>query len=405
MHRRTNLPSYTDSGHIDLICFSHLRWAFVYQRPQHLMSRFAKQRRVFFVEEPVFDSPEPKIEVAECPRTGVLVVVPRLPVDLSTVQVNETLRSLLLTMLRDHSIAQYIAWFYTPMALSFASELRPSVTVYDCMDELSLFKGASSAILEHETRLFERADLVFTGGLSLFEAKCERHKHIFPFPSSVDVQHFSRARTIREVPADQGNIPHPRIGYAGVIDERIDACLLADIALMRPDWQIVMIGPVVKISKESLPVAPNIHYLGMKPYSDLPAYFSGWEAAMLPFAQNEATRFISPTKTPEYLAAGLPVISTPIRDVIRPYGEIGLARIAASAQEFVEAMDEVLTYGMSLKWRERADGFLSTLSWDITWTGMNQLLLSALKEHQSDGLPATAPPPNSTAIAMERLDV
>jgi UDP-galactopyranose mutase len=347
------------------------------------MSRFAKHRRVFFVEEPVFDAEGPEIRLHVCPQTGVNIVVPALRAGLEAKQVNDALRKLLRSFMREQGIKTHIAWFYTPMALAFASDLSPAVTVYDCMDELSLFRGAPPALVEYEKCLFERADLVFTGGVSLFEAKCERHRHVYPFPSSVDVPHFAKARLITHDPLDQIDIPHPRIGYAGVIDERLDTTLIAEIAALQRDWQIVMVGPVVKISLDSLPKAANIHYLGMKQYTDLPAYFSGWDAAMLPFALNEATRFISPTKTPEYLAAGLPAISTPIRDVVRPYGELGLAHIAASAAEFSAAMHQVLTHTMSHQWRQRAAAFLSTLSWDSTWDAMNDLISTALSKRQT----------------------
>jgi UDP-galactopyranose mutase len=375
--QRTNQPISSDSD-TELICFSHLRWGFVYQRPQHLMSRFAKHWRVFFIEEAVFDDDKPGLRINICPKTGVHVVVPVLPDNLPRAQRNDCLSDLITGLISDKNIRDYVVWFYTPMALDFARELQPVATVYDCMDELSLFRGAPPELIQKEKELLAEADLVFTGGLSLFESKCEEHSRVHSFPSSVDVPHFAQARRIANEPPDQKDIPHPRIGYAGVIDERLDVELIANVAEQRPDWQIVMIGPVVKISAASLPRRGNIHYLGIKPYSDLPAYFSAWDAAMLPFALNDATRFISPTKTPEYLAAGLPVISTPIRDVIRPYGELGLVHIAKSSSEFTAAMDKVMTFGMSFKWRERADAFLSTLSWDATWNEMNDLILSAI---------------------------
>jgi UDP-galactopyranose mutase len=386
------------SNEIDLICFSHLRWGFVYQRPQHLMSRFAKHRRVFFFEEPVFDAVTPELRHHICPQTGVHLVVPALPEGSSASNANKALRKLLASLLREQTIREYVAWFYTPMALGYAADLRPTVTLYDCMDELALFHGAPPELLHLERNLFERADLVFTGGLSLFEAKCERHKEVYAFPSSVDVPHFAQARIRQTEPVDQARIPRPRIGYAGVIDERIDTALLAELARLKPDWQIVMLGPVVKISEKLLPKAPNIHYLGMKPYAALPAYFSSWDAAMLPFALNDATRFISPTKTPEYLAAGLPVISTAIRDVVRPYGDLGLARIAGNAGEFAADMDRVVTYGMSMKWRERADAFLSTLSWDHTWNAMNRLIVASSRKHAPDARPETVETPALAAM-------
>ena len=369
----------------DLVCFCHLRWDFVYQRPHHLMSRFARHGRVFFVEEPVYEGHAPRLSKRRCPKTGVHVVTPLLPAHGSAEQNSYATRRLLAELMEQEQIKKSIAWFYTPMALELAAELKPLATVYDCMDELSLFRGASPALTEKEQELFKQADVVFTGGYSLFEAKCGKHRNIYPFPSSVDVAHFAAARRIAQEPEDQAGIPHPRIGYVGVIDERVDLGLIAEFARNRPQWHIIMIGPTVKISPDTLPVADNIHYLGMKQYSDLPSYLSSWEVAMLPFALNEATRYISPTKTPEYLAAGLPVISTPIRDVIRPYGERGLVEIAGSASEFIAAADKILTYGaMKLRRRASADHFLSTLSWDNTWNSMSELVAAAVEERSNE---------------------
>jgi UDP-galactopyranose mutase len=247
------------------------------------------------------------------------------------------------------------------------------------MDELSLFQNAPPRLRENEQKLFQMADLVFTGGVSLFEAKRHQHSRIYAFPSSVDVHHFAQARSSTGTPSDQAGIPKPRLGYAGVIDERMDLELIGQVAARRPLWQFVMIGPVVKIDPATLPRRDNIHWLGMKDYQSLPAYFAGWDVGLLPFALNDSTRFISPTKTPEYLAAGLPVVSTPIRDVVRPYGELGLARIVTDCDEFVIAAEQAMVYGMSLKWRERADTFLRTLSWDHTWGAMDQLISDALR--------------------------
>jgi UDP-galactopyranose mutase len=203
------------------------------------------------------------------------------------------------------------------------------------------------------------------------------------FPSSVDVQHFRRAREQKQEPEDQAHIPHPRIGYAGVIDERMDLGLLKAAAESRPDLQFVLIGPVVKIDPATLPRLPNIHYLGMKPYSDLPTYFSGWQIGMLPFALNDSTRFISPTKTPEYLAAGLQVISTPIRDVVTPYGDLGLVRIADGASGFIREADALLKSPLDDEFMKRADRFLAQSSWDKTWNEMNELMNNTLSIKRS----------------------
>jgi UDP-galactopyranose mutase len=249
------------------------------------------------------------------------------------------------------------------------------------MDELSAFKGASSLLRDREAELLRRSSVVFTGGQSLYEAKRSQHDNVHPFPSSVDVEHFAEARRIVSDPEDQRGIPHPRLGYFGVIDERFDIELVDAVAEARPDWQLVMIGPVVKIDAATLPSRPNIHYLGAKSYEELPHYIAGWDVALLPFARNEATRFISPTKTPEYLAAGKPVVSTSIRDVVRPYGQQGLVRIADEAREFVHACTAAMAEPAAPRITQ-ADAFLRQTSWDGTWTRMRTLVDLAVQVGQ-----------------------
>jgi glycosyltransferase involved in cell wall biosynthesis len=257
------------------------------------------------------------------------------------------------------------------MALPFTLHLRPDICIYDNMDELSAFRGASPRLVALERRLFQRADVVFTGGQSLYEAKRSRHRNIHAFPSSIDAAHFRIARIKRSTPADQALIPAPRLGFFGVIDERFDIDLLARTADLRPQWQFVMIGPVVKIDPAILPKRPNIHWLGGRSYDELPSYLSGWNVGLMPFAINEATRFISPTKTPEFLAAGVPVVSTPITDVVRPYGEQSLVEIAATPEDFVSRA-EFLLDGPREDWLRKVDSHLSKTSWDRTWAAMRK---------------------------------
>jgi UDP-galactopyranose mutase len=357
----------------DLVCLSHLRWDFVYQRPQHLLSRFARRGRVFFVEEPVYDDGEMRLDVSRR-DDGVYVVVPRLPVgayDIETLDAFQ--RQMIDELFREQRIDEHILWYYTPMAVAWTGHLKPVATVYDCMDELSAFKGAPVALTSREDELFRRADLVFTGGQSLYEVKRKRHTNIYPFPSSIDATHFVKARSIESEPEDQREIPHPRLGFFGVVDERMDVKLLAGVAAARPDWHLVIIGPVVKIDPAELPRLPNIHYLGSKQYAELPEYLAGWDVALLPFALNESTRFISPTKTPEYLSAGRPVVSTSIRDVVRPYGQLDLVRIADTVEAFVRACDEAMSEDAEKRMRE-VDAFLAEISWDRTWGRMSELI-------------------------------
>lgn len=379
----------------DLVCLSHLRWNFVFQRPQHLLSRCAQGRRVFFIEEPILSNdPVGRLDISKH-ESGVLVVVPHLNEALSEEAIASAQKLLVDGLFAQYQIDQYICWYYTPMALSFTEHLQPLAIVYDCMDELSAFKGASPTLKNNEVELFRRADLVFTGGQSLYEAKRDRHPHVYAFPSSVDVAHFAQARNISQEPADQANIPHPRLGFYGVIDERMDLELLAGIAAARPDWHLVMIGPVVKIDPAMLPQGENIHYLDSKDYKELPAYLAGWDVAMLPFARNESTRFISPTKTPEYLAAGKPVVSTSIRDVVRPYGQENLVEIADSVSEFVAAAQNVMQEDFAASgWRSRVDTFLEQISWDRSWAAMMKLIESSLATRGQDNTqsPTIEPP-------------
>ena len=363
-----------------VICISHLRWDFVYQWPQHLMSRFAKVMPVFFFEEPIISDAPTRLDISKR-DDNLFVVVPHISnADREDGKVPQIQRGFLDQLISSENLSDILLWFYTPMGMDFARDLNARVTVFDCMDELSAFKFAPPELIENERRVMERSDLVFTGGYSLYETKRDRHPKVFAFPSSIDVTHFSEARSFAgEEPADQSAIPNPKLGFCGVIDERFDTNLLAEMAALRPEWQFVMIGPVVKISDDVLPKGPNIHYLGSKNYQELPAYLSGWDIALMPFAMNESTRFISPTKTPEYLAAGKPVISTPIRDVVRPYGEDGLVEIASTAKEFIEAAERIFNE-QSQDWQERVDKFLAGISWDKTWEEMAGLIDGAISE-------------------------
>jgi glycosyltransferase involved in cell wall biosynthesis len=385
-----NRPIDQQPSSSDLICLSHLRWNFVFQRPQHLMTRYARTRRVYFVEEPLFDNvtaPTVTIDL----RDGVFIVVPTLPNGYTPAQSIRAQRAILDQVIVANGITRFVLWYYTPLACRFSDHLHPDAIVYDCMDELSAFKNAPPELAVLEGSLLKRADVVFTGGHSLYEAKQHLHHNIHAMPSSVDAKHFGSARSISVDPADQRELPRPRLGFFGVLDERLDLPLLRGIAEARPAWQLVMIGPVVKIDPADLPRLPNIHYLGAKRYDELPAYLAGWDLALLLFARNGATRFISPTKTPEYLAAGKPVVSTSIRDVVTPYGDRELVRIADTVEDFVHACANALREVPEPR-RIRADVFLRGTSWDRTWA-KTAALLDAVTSHQPARRPKTAASP------------
>jgi UDP-galactopyranose mutase len=376
-----------------VVVFSHLRWDFVFQRPQHILSRLAARRPVLFVEEPEPDRAGPPRWERSSPAAGVTVLRPRTPRPEPGFHPSQV--ELIGPMLDEVRTAAHspelLTWLYTPLALPLAQQLDPALVVYDCMDELSLFLGAPPELVRREAELLEQADIVFTGGPSLYRAKQGRHPNVHCFPSSVDAAHFGRAQAGAEAPPaepdDQRGLPHPRLGYYGVIDERLDLPLLATLADARPDWQIVLVGPVVKIDPAALPRRPNIHYTGQRRYDELPAYLAGWDVCLLPFALNDSTRFISPTKTLEYMAAERPIVSTPITDVAEPYGEI--VRLGDSAEGFVRACERALHADAEDRARRAAlmRGVLARTSWDATVAAMEACLATSLGRR---GIPAAS---------------
>jgi UDP-galactopyranose mutase len=366
-----------------IVVFSHLRWDFVYQRPQHLISRLAAGgRQVVFVEEPVHrPGGAPALELTRIAR-GPVVARPVLPFAAAGFEpaVTRVIADLVIALLEDEGISDPVAWLYTPMALPVAEAIEPVAIVYDCMDELSLFLGAPAALVELEAQLLERADVMFTGGVSLYRAKRARHPNVHCFPSSVDAVHFRQALGAdapTAQPADQAQLPGPRLGFFGVIDERIDLDVLDRLATAG-DWQIVLVGPVVKIDPESLPRHPNLHYLGQRAYEELPQYLAGWDVCLLPFARNAATRFISPTKTLEYMAAERPIVSTPITDVAEPYGDV--VYLADDPDEFVRACRRALSApaGDRADRAARMREVLARTSWDATARAMAERVDAAV---------------------------
>lgn len=334
----------------DIVVFCHLRWDFVYQRPQHIISRLAKDHRVLVVEEPWRRQDESGHHLRSA-SANLDVLQPN-------VDHIEQIASALTEYLPGGEVD--IAWFYSPSFVGVLEGLTPGVIVYDCMDELSLFRGAPPALIQQEAELLARADVVFTGGRSLYEAKRQRHDNAYCFPSSVDRAHFAQALGGVDIPGDLARLSEPVVGYFGVIDERIDLGLLAGAAALRPEVQFVMIGPLAKIHPHDLPQAGNIHYLGMRDYKELPSYLAGFDVAMMPFALNDSTTFISPTKTLEYMAAGRPIVSTAIADVVSEYSEV--VAIVDSAESMVAAIDEALADASPRDY----DAILDATSWDST---------------------------------------
>lgn len=381
-----------------LIVFSHLRWDFVHQRPQHLLSRMAATHPVVYIEEPVHSEEVAHFEESS-PAPGVVVLRPHTPVREAGYHPDQirVIEPLLVEYLRAHGIEETLAWFYTPMALPLLRAIDPVVVVYDCMDELASFKGAPQGMRQQELALMKRADVVFTGGISLYEAKRTLHPNVHCQPSAVDVDHFAPSKLDGFSPHAgqaltlQGHLGRPRLGYFGVIDERMDLKLVASLAHAHPQWNIVMVGPVAKVDPAALPRLENIHWLGPQPYARLPYLVRDWDVCLMPFALNDATQYISPTKTLEYLAAEKPVVSTAVRDVIALYGEV--VHIASNELDFIELCEAVLASSQPANLLGSGDARhgLSHFSWRATAQAMLSLIhhamrkkLAALNPHQQD---------------------
>ncbi len=399
VHRTHQLP--------ELVCLSHLWWDWVWQRPQHLISRLAHRYPVLWAEEPRikigppyegFDVTEerPNLHVARLLfRSDAATFWQRLNETLDrsgghAFKVSEAIQEAGLLFgspaqaRLEREVAAYVAawrrgplvlWLYTPAVVHFIDLLQPDLVVYDVMDELSAFKFAPPELKQQEQELMARADLVFTGGPSLYAARQGRHPDLHLFPSGVEQQHFAQALAADlQVPDDVSALPHPMIGFFGVIDERIDLDLLAQAAAAQPGWSWVLIGPILKIEERNLPRLPNIFYLGKQDYQQLPAYLKAFDVALLPFARNEATRFISPTKTLEYMAAHKPIVSTSIQDVITLYGAV--VRIADTPAELVTQVQAALDEGPAerAKRRHAADTILQRYAWDHIADEMHRLI-------------------------------
>lgn len=356
----------------DIVCISHLRWDFVWQRPQHLLASLSAYGRVLFVEEPVARSGllEPYLEVLPG-HSAEDVTVLRLiqPADKpgwlghGNPLTQSTYSQLLREFLYEESFESPVLWLYTPLGLDFTETIPHSLLVYDVLESLAASKETPPGLVEKEEKLLREADLVLARCTTLYEEKLPFNPRTHLLPSGVEVDYFASAANPAQfsMPRELMGLKRPVIGYYGVIDDRMDLALLAYIAQVRPDWSLVIVGPISRIGEEDLPVAANIYYPGMKSYDELPIYLAFFNVAIVPFALNEATRYLSPTKVLEYMAAHKPVVSTPLQDVLALYSPI--ARVGYSPADFVEQI-EIALQGKSEEQRAGEDRLLALYTWD-----------------------------------------
>lgn len=367
VYNNDSVTENENNNKYDMVVFCHLRWDFVYQRPQHIISRMAKDMKILMIEEP-WHRPEEKESRLTAVNENLHILQPN-------VRTIEEIETVLPQYIGSKKVS--VGWFYSASFVPLLNQFEFSTVVYDCMDELTLFKGAPEKLIEQEKYLMSSADIVFTGGKSLYESKSQHHNNVHCFPSSVDQKHFEKALNGVAIPNDLAYIKGPVVGYFGVIDERIDYDLINAIAVLKPDVSFVMLGPFAKVNEDELPRQENIHYLGMKDYTELPAYLKGYDIAMMPFALNDATKYISPTKTLEYMAAGKPIISTAIKDVVRDYKSC--VKIIATVEEFAQAIDNILSDAPDVFMNYEYAEILKNTSWNATAEKMKSLIKTTVK--------------------------
>ncbi len=344
--RRNIVPDTESSGDetFSLIVHCHLCWDWVWQRPQQFISRISQKHRVLFVE---MAGPDETLAVptahlstlADFPNISVLRMQFPAWRWADGEYVDRERRRILEEVLQGPLAGEFdnfVQWFYDPMAFTaFGEGMGELAVVYDCMDELSKFKGAPPEIAQRELDLLQRADVVFTGGRRLYESKSQWNSNCHFYGCGVDGGHFGKAREVgTQIPAELASLPKPVLGYFGVVDERMDYELVARMADANPAWSVVVIGPVVKVDPGSMPQRPNLHWLGGRAYNELPAVCKGFDLCLMPFARNESTEYINPTKALEYMATGRAIVSTAVPDVVSNFGEV--VKIANSHEEFIE---------------------------------------------------------------------
>lgn len=345
----------------DVIVFCHYRWQFVYQRPQHIIGRLATNLKVLFIEEPLLNP--------DSNRSGNLIVMnDNLHILQPNVQNIESIAHIIPEYVTNKSVP--VGWFYSPSFSPLLKHINFQTVIYDCMEEPSLIKGDSKDAINQEKYLMSRADIIFTNGRSLYESKKQRHSNVHLFPGSVDKSHFYKASNWNTVPDDIAHIQSPIVGYYGIIDERIDFSLLHETALKLPNVSFVMIGPLMA-DVQNLPKEANIHYLDMKSYDEMPHYLKAFDIAMMPFVVSDATKYISPAKTLEYMAAGKPIISTKTGDVV-DYRIC--VNVIETAEEFCNAITFLLDRMDRLSLEMEYYSILKKTSWDAVTHKMESMI-------------------------------
>lgn len=354
----------------DLLVLAHSRWDLDHHRGHNIFSRYAQKRRVFYFEEPSFGQTEiPRLHIRDT-FENVMVVTPHLPNPIKSNQIDSILRELIDELIFEEEIINFTLWLQTPRAFRYARDIDATTIIYECMEDYDNINNFSENLFQVEKELMENSDIIFVVSEALYQKKKFQHHNIHVFPNSADYFHFIQSRDFILDPYDQIHIPHPRIGFYGIIDQSIDLKLIDEIAQIREDLNFVFIGPLKDTKFSQLPTRKNIYYLEQKDYNLIPLYVAEWDCGLLPFCINEVTQYSSPHQTAELLMAGKPIVATHIPDISIRFGKKSLAKMASNAEDFSEKIDKAILESKEQKWKELIDNELKNETWDQVFKKM-----------------------------------
>ncbi len=361
-----------------IVCFSDISWNVKFQRPHQLFSQAKRINIIIFIEKPLLQrSGKPNHFISRV-SDNILILTPVITDEDPESTIHETVEQLLTEKLKSHNTTEYICWYYSPKAINYSQKLTPKLIIFDCMDECCGYEGADTEVNESEKKLLEVTDLVFTGGRSLCNAKKLLHKNVHLFPDSIDYERFNG--NTKQAKKNIIKKPAAKIGYFGVIDERLDLNLLDKIAANKPKWKFEIAGPIVENMHGKLPERKNITFTGDIRDEEIPSIIGEWDAAILPYSKNNSTENTAPSRLLVYFAANKNIVSTSINDIVHYFGENGMVRIADEPDDFVKALEAAIKYKPEAEWQKKVDSIIRKTTWEKTWNGMSKKINKLLSD-------------------------
>ncbi|MEW6448454.1 MAG: glycosyltransferase [Bacillota bacterium] len=383
----------------DIICLSSVNWDPIWTRKQQVLSRLHPSNRILYVEPPgtlisPFKDPSywgkwrPWGRWVSRPRPNIYVFQPPFVLPFGNMyhwvgKLNQYwLAAWVNLAIHRLKIKHPILWTYLPGTAAVARLIKHAVLIYDCVDEHGAYKGLVSerTIWKLETELLRTADITFVTAPGLYQRRKDHARRIYYVPNAADVAHFNKACDPETpIPEEIRRLPSPRLCFVGVVQEWVDTELLARVARERPEWSIVLIGPVAPgISLHGLDKMPNVFFLGRKPKEVLPNYLKGCEVCLNLFRKSTLTANVSPLKFYEYLASGRPVVSTEM-PAVEEFAD--LIEIAADAPGFITAVEKALAEENAGR-REKRLARAREHSWEARVALMEEKIVQVLQEKE-----------------------